>query len=463
MFNLKKNIFKRWTFLSAFFILLILVVSITVNVIIDPFFQYHKPIKKLNYEYDSIMYQGAGMIKNFDYETLIIGSSLIQNMRPTYAEELFQSKTVKVPLCGIGFPFILDACNLALEKNKSLKRIIMNTDPTLFFNDSEDASFPSYMYDNNIFNDVNYLLNKSVLFSENLNVLNRTIEKNAQENMDEAFSSEKTFYFSEYSAVQSVSNDPINFDEKELYEKFKSGVSSLADVVEKNPDIEFNFFIPPKSVLELKTMSLNSYLDFYCNIIKETFDTFSSYDNCRMFMFQDDEQTVGNLYNYCDTQHFSSNVSDKILKNIFRGENLLTNDNCGERLEKIKKMAVNFDCSVFDIEKTSLKSCDDLTSYTELLKDDRYIYAMRKVSETAEKNDSAVYCGGREYQDKEVLFDFSDGSRIKIDGVTYSYGLDGINYVVYDKKLNRVIDSVRFDSSSGKAFERLQNRRKDGK
>ena len=85
MFNLKKNIFKRWTFLSAFFILLILVVSITVNVIIDPFFQYHKPIKNLNYEYDSIMYQGAGIIKNFDYETLIIGSSLTQNMRPTYA------------------------------------------------------------------------------------------------------------------------------------------------------------------------------------------------------------------------------------------------------------------------------------------------------------------------------------------------------------------------------------------
>ena len=87
------------------------------------------------------------------------------------------------------------------------------------------------MYDNNIFNDVNYLLNKSVLFSENLNVLNRTIRKTDRVNMDVAFSSEKDFYFSEYSAVQSASNDPIDFNEKELYEKFKSGVSSLEDVV----------------------------------------------------------------------------------------------------------------------------------------------------------------------------------------------------------------------------------------
>ena len=99
----------------------------------------------------------------------------------------------------------------------------------------------------------------------------------------------------------------------------------------------------------------------------------------------------------------------------------------------------------------------------ELLKDERYIYAVRKVGKTSDENSFDVYCGGREYRGKEVLFDFSDGNRIKIDGVTYSYGHDGINYVVYDKKRNRVIDSVRFDSSSGKAFERLQNRRKDGK
>lgn len=406
------------------------------------------------------MYQGAGIIKNFDYETLIIGSSLIQNMRPSYAEKLFESKTVKVPLCGIGFQYILDACNLSLEKNDNLKRIIMNTDPTMLFNDYEDKGFPSYMYDNNIFNDVNYLLNKSVLFSENLNVLNRTIEKTNQENMDEAFSSEKTFYFSEYSAVQSASNDSIEFNEKELYKKFKLSVSSLADIVEKNPDIEFSFFIPPKSILELKTMSLNSYLDFYCNIIKETFEIFSSYDNCRVFMFQDDKKTVENLYNYCDTQHFSSNVSDKILEDICRGENLMTKGNCSDRLEKIKRMAMNFDYSIFDIEKSSLKSCRELTKYTELLKDDRYVYAVRKVGKISDEDNFNVYCGGREYYGKEIIFDFSDENRIKIDGVIYSYGLEGINYVVYDKNLNRVVDSVRFDSSNEKAFERLQNRRK---
>lgn len=409
------------------------------------------------------MYQGAGIIKNFDYETLIIGSSLIQNMRPSYAEKLFKSKAVKVPLCGIGFSYILDACNLALEKNGKLKRIIMNADPTLLFNDSEDEGFPGYMYDNNILNDVNYLLNKSVLFSENLNILNRTIEKSARENMDEAFSSEKTFYFSEYSAVQSASNEAIKYDEEDLHKKFKLGVNSLADIVEKNSDIEFIFFIPPKSVLELKTMSFNSYLDLYCNLIKEIFDRFSSYDNCRVFMFQDDEQTVANLYNYCDTQHFSANVSDKILEDISENKKLLTKDNCSKRLEKIKKIALNFDYSIFDIKSSSLKSCDDIASYTELLKNDRYIYAVRKVSSASDKSDIAVYCGEREYQGKGIIFDFSDENRIKIEGVTYSYGLEGINYVVYDKNLRRVVDSVRFDSSSGKAFERLQNRRKDGK
>lgn len=462
MIVLKKLSYIHWLRASLSSLLCVLVLAIIVNVVIDPFFQYHKPLNDLSYAYEDVMYQSAGIIKNFDYETLIVGSSLIQNMRPSYVEKKLGTKAIKIPLCGMSFSYILQACNIALNYNPKLKIIIMNIDPTVLYNDNIDTSFPEYLYDDNIFNDINYLLNKNVLLEKNMKIINRTIHGEKEETLDEAFSSEKTFYFSEYSAIQSFSLQPIDYNEKELQQLYEQSVEQLLNLVNNNSKVKFYFVIPPKSILDLYTMNLNGYLDFYCDLITETFEIFERFDNCTFFMFQDEIEIISNLYNYCDTQHFSSVVSDKIVFDIANGNNELTKVNYRSRIANIKSITQNFDYSIFSSNNIPLKDCGDLNDYKDLLKDNRYVYAVKYVGTSASSNISeGVYCAGEKYVSDEITFDFSDDNTIKKDGVVYSYGLEGINYVVYDRKLGRIIDSVRFDFTTGKAYERLSNRKKD--
>ena len=75
MIVLKKFSYISWLRASLSALLCVLAIAIIVNVVIDPFFQYHKPLNGLSYTYEDVMYQSSGIIKNFDYETLIVGSS----------------------------------------------------------------------------------------------------------------------------------------------------------------------------------------------------------------------------------------------------------------------------------------------------------------------------------------------------------------------------------------------------
>ena len=67
MIVLKKLSYIHWLRASLSSLLCVLVLAIIVNVVIDPFFQYHKPLNDLSYAYEDVMYQSAGIIKNFDY------------------------------------------------------------------------------------------------------------------------------------------------------------------------------------------------------------------------------------------------------------------------------------------------------------------------------------------------------------------------------------------------------------
>lgn len=454
--------FKKWSRNVFVAILAVLIVASAINVTIDPFFQYHKPLENLCYDYDDVLYQGAGMIKNHDYEGLIIGSSLIQNMRPSYSEELFNFQTIKVPLCGMSFDNIQKALTLAVKKNSELKKVIMNIDSTVILNEEAEDDFPDYLYDNNLFNDVDYVLNKSILIKKNINIILNSIKGKKTETLDTAFSSEKQFYFSEYSAIQSYEdckNVPISFDVYETENTFNENINCLADIVSKNSSVQFDLFIAPYSILKLKTMSLNSYLDLYIALIEKAYERLSQYSNCNFYYFQDDEDIICNLYNYCDLIHFSKNISDKILLDISKGNNLLTDQNYKTKIENTKTIVKDFDYSVFDSNTIKIKQCTNIKEYNEILENPKYSYAISVVDSTSKNSDdniNNIFVKNR----NNIDFNFSDNGMISIDNVTYSYGLDGINYVVYDNELGRIIDSVRFDPQTGKAYNRISDRRK---
>ena len=60
----------------------------------DPFFHYHKPLPFLNYVIDNQLTQNGGMIKHFEYDSVILGSSMTVN----FDTELFeQTQKTEIP------------------------------------------------------------------------------------------------------------------------------------------------------------------------------------------------------------------------------------------------------------------------------------------------------------------------------------------------------------------------------
>jgi hypothetical protein len=108
-----------------------------------------------------------GVIKNYDYDTAFIGSSMIQNFDMRYFRKNYSAKPVKLVVGGMTLNEILKMYSLSQEYSNASKYII-NVD-LIKFNmpdplDMSSSKFPGYLYNNNRIDDIKYLLSYEVWF-----------------------------------------------------------------------------------------------------------------------------------------------------------------------------------------------------------------------------------------------------------------------------------------------------------
>ena len=94
---------------------------------------------------------------------------MAENFKTSEAERFFGGSFIKVAYSGGSYKEINDNLSTALSHNKDIGVIIRVLDMTRFIDDKdamrEDlGDFPEYLYDDNPFNDVQYILNRDVIF-----------------------------------------------------------------------------------------------------------------------------------------------------------------------------------------------------------------------------------------------------------------------------------------------------------
>ena len=92
---------KRWlaVFLILSFAAFLCAAALTAWV--DPFFHYHAPhTDRFFYPIDNQRSQNDGILRHFDYDAVITGSSMIVNFKTSELDELFGTHAVKVPATG---------------------------------------------------------------------------------------------------------------------------------------------------------------------------------------------------------------------------------------------------------------------------------------------------------------------------------------------------------------------------
>ena len=85
--------YKKWFKIFIIEIGFVFVIIAACNIIIDPFFHYHKPLSGLFYVLDNQRYQNNGIVRHFDYNAIITGSSMTENFKTSEFNNIFFHRT----------------------------------------------------------------------------------------------------------------------------------------------------------------------------------------------------------------------------------------------------------------------------------------------------------------------------------------------------------------------------------
>ena len=250
---------KAWTLLYVSLILIMLSVSAIETIIVDPFFHYHKPdTSKFFYSLYNERSQNDGIIKNFDYEGIISGTSMTENFKTSEAEALWNCKFIKVPFSGGTYKEINGNIETALLHNKNLKIVIRGLDFEKLIADKDImrgdlGTYPVYLYNDCALDDVKYLFNRDIFWGTVMEM----IMASGQADFEPGITSFDTYanwmagytfgvktIFPEgtiktnYDCEQDCLTEP---EKKMILDNIHQNITSVA---EKNPDVLFYYFFP---------------------------------------------------------------------------------------------------------------------------------------------------------------------------------------------------------------------------
>ncbi len=115
-----KAAIKLWVISSLFSTIAIIVVNYT----IDPFQQYRKAMFHKTI-FMKEFYLNAGLVKNYQFDSIIVGTSMVQNFKLDEVDSILQyHKAIKLPISGGKIVEQMTVLNFALRK-RAIKNVLV--------------------------------------------------------------------------------------------------------------------------------------------------------------------------------------------------------------------------------------------------------------------------------------------------------------------------------------------------
>ena len=347
---------KKWFFLFLFSFLFCILFIIAVTIIIDPYFHYHKPTPGISYRIYEERYTNDGIARHFDYDSIITGTSMTQNFKPSEWDSLTGHTTVKLPFSGGSFLEIGNTIKRAIRYNNKLNTVIWGIDYDSLIRDYNYdgyGNYPEYLYDNSLFNDVSYVLNKSIFYHGCLTDITWTLTGTDSTTMDE-YSAWNLGYgmdaiLRSYHRSNEIKEMQSGLTEEERDMITKNIQYNFVDIANDNPKITFYLFYTPYSIIywdeqyregtmlkQFEAESIATELMLQC-------------PNIKLFNFFDKYELICNTDNYKDKGHYIAEVNSWLLQWMKQGKGIVLEDNYLEKIEANKKFYLYYSYDdVFD-------------------------------------------------------------------------------------------------------------------
>lgn len=326
----------------------------SITAVIDPFFHYHGPLDSLQYPLDGSLarYLNDGIIQHFSYDAVITGTCMSENFLVSECNSLMDVNAVKVPFAGASFGELNNNIRKMLAANHDLKFILCSIDEGRLFQDPDYMRYecPTYLYDKNPFNDVQYVLSKEVLCEHAAKVLLRTYAGIPTTSFDEYcfWGNDEWNLPGRENALNSYERQATASEETALSDALQLRlIQNLTEhtiqIAKENPDTHFIYFFPPYSILHWDQLNRSGTLKKEIETFRLASKLLTEVDNIHLFAFYTEYGVITDLDNYANQLNYSPEINSMILQSIAEGRNMLTSETYVQYWQEVETFYAHYD------------------------------------------------------------------------------------------------------------------------
>jgi hypothetical protein len=327
-----------------------------INIAIDPFNIYSNDGIYVNNQ----RFANAGAVRTADYNSVILGGSLTENLPITQLNKMFDTNFIKLAVSGS------TAYESRLFAQKAFKthevQIVVSPIDFFAFRGSPNRlhktyEFPEYLLDNNLFNDLSLFVNFDTFkYSLKLiinNVLNKSIGNftNDHEDLFNWYRTDKDKFNYDHFSKAWENRGTLSEEESRSYQvnlletNFRA---NFLDLIKNNPNTQFYIYFPPYSSL-MYCLFIDDKPHFIKEIVafkKMVMEYTIPYKNVHLFDFQTATHITTRSENYKDLSHYAPTVDQLILKEMSHSKHyIVTEKNYLKKLSLFEMHLNNFNRS----------------------------------------------------------------------------------------------------------------------
>lgn len=312
---------KRWALFTLGACILGLALCALAVYVVDPFELYRE--SSILPLYDQESYNNPGIARNYDYNAVILGTSMVEMSNPSVIDACFGVSSVKLPMRGshtaqMGWQLdhILDTHALDLA--------ILAVDAYSLMGPPDDMEeIYDYLWNDSRLDDVNYLLNRDVLLVKIPKMLKNagkpldTKRDDMYKWTDVTFAAQSVYDAIGYPRAQSEMTDP----EYRIERSTENIERHLEAHIAAHPETTFKIYMPPYSVGYWYLFTRGGLSEQQFRSRARVCELLLEYPNVEIYDYSSRIEWITDLDEYFDYSHHSSDMSDAIMRAMAAGEN----------------------------------------------------------------------------------------------------------------------------------------------
>lgn len=341
---------KKWVLGVVLLAAAALLVVGASNFMVDPCLHYRKSAG-LSYVLFDQRYQNDGITRHYAYDTMITGTSMCENFKTSEADAIFGANSIKVCFSGASYKEINACVERAIKYNENLKTVIRALDIGMIGNNRDYMkydSYPEYLYNDTLSDDINYLLNGEIFFTSTCNTLYHTLRGDAPTDFDSYSAWGDGLIYGKQVVLPDVTGEIFDAPEKEIdavvLEQARENIEqNVTAVAREYPQIEFYYFLTPYSIAYWANEKSSGMIAQDIELQRILISECLKYDNIHLFSWCDELSLIADLDNYKDAGHYGPWVNTRILEDMKAGQHKLTIENQEEYLKRLETNVSSYD------------------------------------------------------------------------------------------------------------------------